>query len=84
VNQQVNFQTDIQDDCWIKVDPQKLNQSLLNILKNAVEAMPNGGTVSLSCHQTDDGGITLTIKDLGIGMNQKQGQRHGSPYYSLK
>jgi two-component system, sporulation sensor kinase B len=84
VNQQVEFQTDIQDDCWIKADPQKLNQSLLNIIKNAVESMPNGGTVSLSCHQTVEGNIRLTIKDQGIGMNAKQIQRLGSPYYSLK
>ncbi|MGE6753651.1 ATP-binding protein [Rossellomorea sp. NPDC071047] len=84
VNQQVEFQTDIQDHCWMRADPQKLNQSLLNILKNAVESMPNGGTVSLSCHQTADGHIRLTVKDQGIGMNPKQVQRLGSPYYSLK
>jgi two-component system, sporulation sensor kinase B len=83
VNQQVEFQTDIQDDCWMRADPQKLNQSLLNFLKNAVESMPNGGTVSLSCHQTVDGYIRLTVKDQGIGMNPKQVQRLGSPYYSL-
>jgi two-component system, sporulation sensor kinase B len=84
VNQQVEFQTDIQDDCWMRADPQKLNQSLLNFLKNAVESMPNGGTVSLSCHKTVDGHIRLTVKDQGIGMNPKQVQRLGSPYYSLK
>lgn len=84
VNQQVEFQTDIQDDCWIKADPQKLNQSLLNILKNAVESMPNGGTMSLSCHQTADRHIRIAVKDQGIGMNPKQVQRLGSPYYSLK
>jgi two-component system, sporulation sensor kinase B len=84
VNQQVEFQTDIQDDCWMKADPQKLNQSLLNFLKNAVESMPNGGTVSLSCHNAVDGHIRITVKDQGIGMNPKQVQRLGSPYYSLK
>ncbi|OIU72734.1 ATP-binding protein [Rossellomorea aquimaris] len=84
VNQQVEFKIDIQDDCWMRSDPQKLNQSMLNILKNAVESMPDGGTVSLSCHQTADGHIRITVKDQGIGMNPKQVQRLGSPYYSLK
>jgi two-component system, sporulation sensor kinase B len=68
----------------MKADPQKLNKSLLNFLKNGVESMPNGGTVSLSCHQTDDGHIRLSVKDQGIGINPKQGQRLGSPYNSLK
>jgi two-component system, sporulation sensor kinase B len=84
VNQQVEFKSDIEDDCWIEANPQKLNQSLINILKNAVESMPDGGTVWITCHPSGDGNITLTIKDQGIGMNPKQVDRLGSPYYSLK
>jgi two-component system, sporulation sensor kinase B len=84
VNQQVEFKSDIEDDCWIEANPQKLNQSLINILKNAVESMPEGGTVWIACHPSDEGYIRLTIKDQGIGMNPKQVDRLGSPYYSLK
>ncbi|MCA0149494.1 MULTISPECIES: ATP-binding protein [Rossellomorea] len=84
INQQVEFKSDIADDCWIKANPQKLNQSLINILKNAVESMPDGGTVWIACHSSDAGHIRITIKDQGIGMNTKQVDRLGSPYYSLK
>ncbi len=84
LNHNVEIRTDIQDNCWIFANPQKLNQSLINILKNAVESMPTGGRVWVSCTSTDDGFIKIIIKDQGIGMTKNQIDRLGSPFYSLK
>ncbi|WP_417900199.1 HAMP domain-containing sensor histidine kinase [Bacillus haimaensis] len=84
INHQVEIKTQIQDSCWIDANPQKLNQSLINIMKNAVESMPDGGTVWVTCTSTDDESIKITIKDQGIGMTKKQIDRLGSPFYSLK
>jgi two-component system, sporulation sensor kinase B len=83
-NRNVEIKTDILENCWIYANPQKLNQSLINILKNAIESMPNGGTVWITCTSTDDRYIKITIKDQGIGMTKKQIDMLGSPYYSLK
>ncbi|MFB3166631.1 ATP-binding protein [Neobacillus sp. 179-C4.2 HS] len=83
LNRNVEIETDILENCWIYVNPQRLNQSLINILKNAIESMPNGGTVWIKC-TTDDRYIKISIKDQGIGMTKKQIERLGSPYYSLK
>jgi two-component system, sporulation sensor kinase B len=80
----VEIQMDILDNGWIKANPQKLNQCLINILKNAIEAMPYGGTVWINCTSTEDGFIKITIKDQGIGMTKAQMERLGSPFYSLK
>jgi two-component system, sporulation sensor kinase B len=84
LNRNVEIKTDILDTGWIYANPQKLNQSLINILKNAIESMPVGGIVCIICTSTDDGYIKVTIKDQGIGMTKKQIDRLGSPYYSLK
>jgi two-component system, sporulation sensor kinase B len=84
VNHNIEIKTDILDNCWIYANPQKLNQSFINILKNAIESMPNGGIVWISCTSTDDGFIVVNIKDQGIGMTETQMNRLGSPYYSLK
>ncbi|WP_256942566.1 sensor histidine kinase [Bacillus sp. OV166] len=80
----VEIKTDFLDNCWIYANPQKLNQSLINILKNAIESMPNGGMVWITCTSTEDGFIKIIIKDQGIGMTKKQINRLGSPFYSLK
>ncbi|MBY0146918.1 sensor histidine kinase [Neobacillus niacini] len=84
LNHNVEIKIDILDTGWIYANPQKLNQSLINILKNAIESMPVGGIVWIICTSTDDGYIKVTIKDQGIGMTKKQIDRLGSPYYSLK
>ncbi|ULT54417.1 HAMP domain-containing histidine kinase [Neobacillus drentensis] len=83
-NHNVEIKTDFLDNCWIYANPQKLNQSLINILKNAIEAMPTGGMVWVGCTSTDDGYIKICIKDQGIGMTRAQIDRLGSPFYSLK
>ncbi len=84
LNHNVEIKTDILANCWIYANPQKLNQSLINILKNAIESMPNGGIVWITCTSTNDGYININIKDQGIGMTKKQIDMLGSPYYSLK
>ncbi|MBS2968186.1 hypothetical protein J9317_05375 [Metabacillus sp. KIGAM252] len=84
LNHNVEFKTDILENCWIYANPQKLNQSLINIFKNAIESMPAGGIVWITCGSTEDGYIIITIKDEGIGMTKNQMERLGSPFYSLK
>lgn len=80
----VEIQTVYHDGCWILANPQKLDQSLINILKNAIESMPNGGTIWLTCTPNNDGFIEINVKDQGIGMTKEQIDKLGSPFYSLK
>ncbi|WP_216830159.1 ATP-binding protein [Alkalihalobacterium elongatum] len=67
----------------IKANKQKLQQALINLYKNAIEAMPNGGTLYVSL-EAKNGFIFLTIKDTGIGMSEEQLSRLGEPYFSSK
>ena len=51
----------------IMADKDKLRQALLNLCKNAVEAMPIGGTLTLRCYSIE-GWVCLDIADTGEGM----------------
>ncbi|WP_409298954.1 ATP-binding protein [Peribacillus sp. SCS-26] len=84
LNHNVEIKIDINEDCWIYANPQKFNQSLINILKNAVESMPEGGIIWVTCKTSGKEQIEIQIKDQGIGMTPKQMDRLGSPFYSLK
>lgn len=68
---------------WIKGDRQKLRQCLINLMKNSVEAMPDGGTLFLRV-QAVESYVQLRIEDTGIGMDDEQLKRLGKPYYSTK
>ncbi len=51
----------------ITVDIDKMKQVILNLAKNAVDAMPKGGKLSFACAATA-GGVTLEISDTGVGI----------------
>ncbi|WP_088068054.1 LytS/YhcK type 5TM receptor domain-containing protein [Gottfriedia luciferensis] len=58
-------------------------QCFLNIIKNGIEAMPDGGELQIVSF-TDKKVATVIIKDNGIGMSKEQINRFGEPYYSCK
>jgi two-component system, sporulation sensor kinase B len=67
----------------IQVNEQKFTQIIMNIVKNAIEAIPNGGTVNIRADQSDDH-VLVEIRDDGIGMTKLQLLQLGKPYYSTK
>lgn len=67
----------------IQGDKQKFRQAFINVLKNAVESMPNGGYLKLGTDYSQNQ-ITILIKDTGVGMTKEVLERLGEPYYSTK
>lgn len=67
----------------IKGNKGELQQVLINILKNGIEAMKDGGKLSLSYYQEGDYGV-FQVADTGIGMTQEEIERLGTAFYSLK
>ncbi|MGE0821894.1 MAG: PAS domain S-box protein [Candidatus Binatia bacterium] len=64
----VQVEADIPTDLpEVEADPEKLKQAFLNLCKNAVEAMPEGGTLTLKARQEKDA-ILLEIGDTGAGI----------------
>ncbi|HDR7528736.1 TPA: HAMP domain-containing histidine kinase, partial [Bacillus paranthracis] len=62
---------------------QHFQQCFLNLLKNGIEAMPNGGTLNISSSISNNK-VIIRIEDSGIGMSQEQINRFGEPYFSTK
>ncbi|CAM4356794.1 ATP-binding protein [Paenibacillus tarimensis] len=64
-------------------DSRKLQQCLYNIIKNAVEAMPDGGKLTVETWR-DSSSVMIQIKDTGIGMTGKELARIGLPFFTTK
>ncbi|WP_342352006.1 HAMP domain-containing sensor histidine kinase [Neobacillus soli] len=79
----VEIITDFSVIGFIKGDGQKFRQCFINVLKNAIEAMPNGGCLSIST-EFSQSYVTIRVKDTGIGMTSEQFERLGEPFYSTK
>lgn len=64
-------------------DRQKFRQSIINIIKNGIEAMPEGGMLVLGAEYTDEK-IVVSIKDYGVGMSSQKITQLGLPIFSKK
>ena len=69
--------------------PVELRQVFMNLIANAVQAMPQGGTLSLRVHETTDWtarrrGPTVSIIDTGVGIKPEDARRLFEPFYSTK
>jgi two-component system, sporulation sensor kinase B len=79
----VEINTDFSIIGSIQGDRQKFQQAFINVMKNAIESMPNGGLLEIGT-MVQENVITIKVKDTGIGMTKEQISRLGEPYYSTK
>ncbi|OMP68343.1 hypothetical protein BTO28_02440 [Domibacillus epiphyticus] len=68
---------------YISGEAAKLHQCLINVIKNGIEAMPEGGQLSVSLKKTGSKAV-LSVTDSGTGMSEEQRERLGTPYYTTK
>jgi two-component system, sporulation sensor kinase B len=83
MSKSIVMKTHVSGDVYIKGNVSELKQVLINILKNGIEAMKDGGTLSLTVREEGHSGI-FEIFDTGIGMSEDELQRLGTAFYSLK
>ena len=65
------------------IDATQLQQVLVNLMKNAAQAMTTGGTLTLQTGETSDG-VWLSVTDTGGGIPQEQINRIFEPFYTTK
>jgi two-component system sensor histidine kinase PilS (NtrC family) len=63
-------------------DPEQLKQVCWNIARNALTAMPNGGTLRVSLQEVDDNRLRLSFTDDGCGMTPEQVEHLFEPFTS--
>lgn len=67
----------------IVADAAQLNQVLINLVVNAIQAMPDGGTLTISTSERNNW-ATLQIADTGIGMSEDVLNRIFDPFFTTK
>ena len=72
------------DTCEITVDRPKIKIALLNIIINAIEAMPAGKGILTLTTKITDGKCMVTIEDNGIGINKEMLDKVFRPYFTSK
>jgi signal transduction histidine kinase/HAMP domain-containing protein len=68
----------------INVDPTMMRQALLNLALNACQAMPDGGTLTLSCGPAEGGRVEIAVADSGVGISPDHLDRIFDLYFTTK
>jgi PAS domain S-box-containing protein len=68
----------------IRCEKNQMKQVFLNILKNAIESMPDGGEIHISLRKEAEDECLISVQDQGCGIPEELFPRLGQPFYSLK
>ena len=67
----------------LKADPDLLTQVLLNLMLNGLQAMPEGGTLTLEA-KTSNSNFVIAVTDTGTGLSAETAPRIFEPYFTTK
>lgn len=82
-----NIRVNLDQDTAIKAfqgNREKLHQVFINIIMNAIQAMPDGGKLDIKTFQPGEDRICVTIRDYGIGIEKDNIWQIFEPFYTSK
>jgi signal transduction histidine kinase len=80
----VTLKTEVADaPMALDADPELLHRALSNLVLNAMDAMPNGGTVTVSARPVGEA-VEMRVADTGEGLTPEECERLFTPYYTTK
>jgi signal transduction histidine kinase/DNA-binding response OmpR family regulator len=82
--QAIEVKFDLQEPAPVlEIDVQQFRKMLLHLVKNGVEAMPDGGILTIGV-QYENGWITITIADTGMGLPELAQDKATDPFFTTK
>ncbi|WP_191991972.1 PAS domain-containing sensor histidine kinase [Bacillus aerolatus] len=82
---EVEIKTDLDENLpHVNCEPKQLKQVLINLIKNAIEAMPTGGNIYVKTSIASNGFASIEVRDEGTGIPQEQLDLLGKPFFTTK
>lgn len=79
----IDLQIDLAPGCLAAINASDLREVMTNILLNAIDAMPQGGTLSFRTQCQGDH-VTLEVSDTGVGMSKEVSEKIFDPFFTTK
>jgi signal transduction histidine kinase len=83
IPQSVKTINNVPNELSAQMDPEKITRVFFNIIKNAVDAMPNGGTLTIGYRRVDSS-IEISFADTGVGISEEILPKIFSPLFTTK
>ncbi len=79
----IEIRSNVQDTPPLKIDPDQIQQVFLNLILNARDAMPDGGSLDISVTQSN-GNVLMRFADTGHGIDAEVRDKVFDPFFSTK
>jgi signal transduction histidine kinase len=79
----VAYRQDVPEDLQARVDPEPVKRALLNLMKNALQAMPGGGNLTVRA-RVEGSRVQIEVQDDGPGIPPEARERIFEPFYTTK
>ncbi|MGM8216238.1 ATP-binding protein [Bacillaceae bacterium W0354] len=70
------------EQCAIQCDRSQIKQVLINLIKNAIEAMPESGTIKVNIYRNEQ--LIIDVIDEGVGVPDEIKEKLGDPFFTTK
>ncbi|HTV20367.1 MAG TPA: ATP-binding protein [Polyangiaceae bacterium] len=85
IEPKITLRIEAPEPAFIHADPAQIEQVLLNLAINARDAMPSGGTLTISCQLLPEAGrVELRVADTGHGMDEATRRSAFEPFFTTK
>jgi two-component system NtrC family sensor kinase len=68
----------------LRIDIHQIQQVLINLMLNSIQAMENGGTLTIRTFSENEGGVGIELKDSGAGIPKSHLKRIFDPFFTTK
>ncbi len=79
----VGLKLDLEPHCLVRIEASDIREILMNLIFNALDAMPLGGTITIKSRCLVER-VTIEVADTGIGMSEGVSKRIFDPFYTTK
>jgi signal transduction histidine kinase len=82
--QRIQAQVTAGEGLLVAADRDMLRRAILNLVLNALDVMPSGGTLSLDAADDEECGVSISVGDTGPGMSEEARRRAFEPFFTTK
>ncbi len=79
----IEFQSDLEPGCMVLGIEGQMFEAAVNLIKNAVEALPHGGSIDIRTYTCEDE-VRFTLKDTGVGIEPGVLKKIFQPFFTTK
>ncbi len=80
----IRFHTTVEGVTEVEFDPDQMRRVFLNLIRNSIQAMPNGGEIHIVARAMHGGTVEISVRDTGAGISAEDLPRIFDPFFTNK